>query len=379
MAILSGGSSEAIRMDRLDLGDLIDGDTIIRSSTTLQLDNGGGNVDTFRGIAFLYGGMDVPETDRLVAGTLFAFNRSAAGETILDITGLNFRVHKFVEFARANNDTAAFTIAFADNDIMRGTAFDDVLNGYAGADDLLGGAGADTLRGGAGNDHLYGLSFADGSGDRPDGNDSISGEDGNDYLQGDAGNDTLDGGTGADRIEGGRNEDVIRGGAGNDSLNGNLGNDSIDGGDGNDILRGGQGNDTLAGAFGADTLSGDMGADVLRGAAGADIFVFTSGSTPLGDPGLDMIADFENGFDRFDIGFNVNAVLQGSRQTGLSTAQKAAQLLFDERAGTGEVAVFTVGRDIYLFFSGTGGNEVDSAIQLSGFTQATGIGTNDFV
>lgn len=378
MAILLGAST-AIRMDQLDLGDLIDGDTIERNSFTLQLDNGSGFTDTFRGIHFVYGGTDIPETDRLIGGILFAFNRSAEGETILDISRLNFRIHKFVEFARANNDSAALALAFADSDTMLGTSFDDLLNGYAGADDLLGGGGADTLRGGAGNDHLYGLAADDGSDDRSDGNDSLSGEDGNDYLRGDAGNDTLDGGAGADRVDGGRGNDVIRGSAGSDSLNGNLGNDAIDGGDGADILRGGQGNDTLAGAFGTDTISGDLGSDVLRGGSGADVFLFAAGTTLTGNGGADAISDFENGSDRFDLGFDVTAVLQGARQLSFSASLTAAQALLDERPGTGEVAALTVGRDTYLFFSATGGNQVDSAIQLSGFTQAVSIDTSDFL
>lgn len=369
MAQLSGGTVSAIRMDRLDLDELIDGDTIVRSPTTLSLDNGSGRVDTFRGIAFAYGNAETVLLDRLVTGTLYAFNLTAGGETLLEVTRLVLTLKKFLELARAGNDSAALGIAFANDDDMQGTSFDDVLNGYGGHDDLYGGAGADTLRGGAGNDHLYGQSAMGGA----DGNDSLFGEDGDDYLQGNAGNDTLDGGTGADIVLGGQGSDSISGGSGNDSVEGNDGNDTISGGDGNDSLRGGRGNDSIVGGNGVDILIGEAGNDTLTGGAGSDRFNLSGGS-----PGADVITDFVNGSDKIDLGYRILAVLNGAREGSFSSAAASAQALFNGRAGDGEVAAVTVGSDTYLFFSGTGGDTIDSSVRLLG-VNATAIDSGDFL
>ncbi|ARR52414.1 glycoside hydrolase [Rhizorhabdus wittichii DC-6] len=251
-------------------------------------------------------------------------------------------------------------------------AGDDMLTGTAGHDDIQGGAGADTIHGGAGNDHLYGQSPYGG----PDGADLIDGGDGSDYLQGNAGNDTLDGGNGSDRINGGADDDSIRGGEGNDSINGNLGNDHVDGGIGNDYLRGGQGNDTLIGGDGNDILSGDLGADLLTGGAGIDRFVFAGSGSTLAAP--DRIADFQDGVDLLSIGFKPAAVMTGAAQASLSAAAAEAQHLFDAHPGLGEVAAMRVGADTYIFYSGSGGATVDSAINL-GAVDPAWIGTADFV
>lgn len=374
MAKLSGGTIAAIRMDRLDVDELIDGDAIIQTRTTLALDNGSGRVDTFRGIAFVYGGADTPLLDRLINGTLFSINLTAGAQTLLDVTGLNFTMKKFAEFARAGNDAAALGIAFAGDDTMQGTGFDDVLVGYAGHDYLFGGAGADTLQGGAGNDHLYGQSAEGGA----DGNDRLSGEDGDDYLQGNAGNDTLDGGAGADSIQGGQGNDLLTGAAGNDMLDGDLGNDSIDGGDGNDTLHGGAGNDSLSGGAGVDMMFGDAGADTLRGGAGADRFIFSNGSAMFGGSSADVISDFADGSDKIDLGFRPAAVLVGGREGSFASALSTAQGLVDARVGDGEVAAVTVGSDTYLFFSSKAGSIVDSAVRLIG-VNANAMDSADFV
>lgn len=248
----------------------------------------------------------------------------------------------------------------------------DVLNGTPGHDNIQGGAGADTISGGAGNDHLYGHSPNGGVDDA----DVIDGGDGSDYIQGNAGNDKLSGGNGSDRINGGAGDDSITGGEGNDSINGNLGNDHIDGGTGNDHIRGGQGNDTLVGGAGHDILSGDLGADVLTGGAGVDRFVFAINGSTIAAP--DRITDFQDGVDLLSIGFKPGTVLTGAAQANLSAAKAAAQQIFDAHPGLGEVAAMRVGADTYIFYSGSGGGTVDSAVNL-GTAQPAWITVADFV
>ncbi len=368
MAQLSGGPA-AIRMDRFDVSDLIEGDPIEQGVFTFRIDNGSGNIATYQGVGFTY-----DEESRLNGGRLFAIDFSAGGATQMAITGLDTRLNEFTKLAREGNDAGALGFAFSEDDVFRGTAFDDYLSGYGGHDNLFGGAGADTLVGGAGNDHLYGQSANGGD----DGSDSLSGGDGSDYLQGNAGHDTLDGGAGSDRIQGGQGNDSIGGAAGNDTLNGNLGDDSIDGGDGNDSLRGGQGNDSLSGGLGADRLSGDLGLDTLSGGSGADIFLFSPGSSLFTDAGTDVITDFQNGSDRIGLGFLPTELLFGARQTGFASAVTAAQRLLDGHDGQGEVAVLGVGIDTYLFFSSDGSGLVNSAIQINGVNSIL-IDSGDFI
>lgn len=252
----------------------------------------------------------------------------------------------------------------ADNDGLLGEAGQDTLAGGDGHDALSGGDSADLLNGEAGNDHLFGQSASGGA----DGADTLNGGDGSDYLQGNAGNDILDGGEGSDRINGGADNDLINCGAHNDTANGNRGDDSIDGGSGDDSLRGGQGNDSISGGADNDILSGDLGADTLSGGAGVDTFIF-SGNASLLDgsgAGFDVIADFQDGVDRLQVGYAVTAILYAPVQANVAGARSIAQVVFDGHVGNGEVAVIRVGNDAYLFYSSNGGASADSAVRLTG-------------
>ena len=247
-------------------------------------------------------------------------------------------------------------------DHLEGGRGSDHLDGGAGHDVVNGGEGSDTLSGGEGNDHLYGRSASAGA----DGADSIAAGAGSDYVQGNAGNDTLSGGDGSDRINGGADDDSITGDSGNDRINGNTGNDTADGGVGDDEVHGGRGNDSLAGGDGRDELSGDLGADTLTGGAGADEFVFRGNAALFAGGSADIITDFQAGIDEIQLGFRPEALLTGAAQPDFATATAAAQLLLDGHAGNGEVAAIAVGADTYLFFSGSGGSLVDSAVELAG-------------
>jgi len=100
---------------------------------------------------------------------------------------------------------------------------------------------------------------------------------------------------GVDTLTGSNNADTIDGGRGRDSILGNGGDDNLNGGNGADDVRGGAGDDFVAGGNGNDDLYGGAGTDVLSGGNGNDTFVITV------DTGVDMIADFEAGFDQIDL------------------------------------------------------------------------------
>jgi len=196
-------------------------------------------------------------------------------------------------------------------DTIRGEDGDDTISGDAGIDRLFGGEGNDRIFGGDGDDRIFG-----GNND-----DSLFGDADDDLIYGELGNDMISGGAGRDRLFGGEGMDIISGGSENDRLNGNAGDDSLDGGEGNDTLgggadidtlTGGDGDDTLLGGTGNDmlfgnadddrlfgnedddTLDGGFGNDRLNGGSGSDTFVFSSGY------GVDIIQDFEDGFDMID-------------------------------------------------------------------------------
>ena len=289
------------------------------------------------------------------------------------------------------------------NDVIYGFGGNDIITTGNGANYAFGGTGADTITGGDNADHLYGQSANGGA----DGNDSILGGDGNDYIQGNAGDDTLNGQLGSDRIFGGNGNDTILGGAGNDTVNGNLGNDSIIGEDGNDFLRGGNGNDLLEGGLANDQLFGDGGndsivggasADVLTGGDGADTFSFRgTDANPEGIPSgtttttfYDTVTDYLDGTDKFNLfATGDTSVYVGATTatfTNIAAARVYAQQLLDAGSPSGgatnEVAAVQVGADTYLFYTNTGLNvanqAIDSIIKLNGVS-ASNIGGSDFV
>ncbi|MEO1328316.1 MAG: SGNH/GDSL hydrolase family protein [Pseudomonadota bacterium] len=102
---------------------------------------------------------------------------------------------------------------------------------------------------------------------------------GDDVARGSKGDDTLLGGLGDDLLFGNGFSDLLSGGAGDDTLRGDFGADLLAGAAGDDVLIGGRGRDVLVGGTGADTLRGDIGDDLflftdpalLGAAAGGDL------------------------------------------------------------------------------------------------------------
>jgi Ca2+-binding RTX toxin-like protein len=365
---------DALSVDmRWNLGGLASGTVLAHDSTHWVVNVGGGFVEHLTGTGFAYSAIG-----QLVGGTVtdMAEHEIFNGVDYTDVTISGFAIDagQLLDWAQAGNNAAALQAIFGGDDTIKGSAGDDYLTGLSGHDVVFGGAGSDTLLGGDGNDHLYGQSPNGGT----DGADSISGGNGSDYIQGNAGNDTLDGGAGSDRIYGGADDDSIMGGDGNDTVNGNRGNDTISGDNGNDWLRGGQGDDVISGGAGDDTISGDKGIDILTGGAGNDVFRFAAGDAAIVGGRTDTITDYAHGFDHIALGFTPSVVLTGSAQTSLAAAQTLAQSLFSGHGGDHEVADIQVGSDTYLFFGGSGGDTVDSAVLLQGVSAPT-INLTDFV
>ena len=368
MVTITAGSALPLDFSTLDIANLLDGDITSRSSTSLRLDLGGGDIVLFTGTGFTYNHDGDP-----IGGTISGIKETVNGVLAFDLTGASTPVSQFVDWVLTGASLTALQTIFSGNDVLNGVGLDEVIGGFGGHDNLFGGAGSDSLYGGDGNDHLYGQSANGGT----DSGDLIYGEAGSDYIQGNMGNDSLDGGSESDRIQGGQGNDSIRAGEGNDTVNGNLGNDSIDGASGNDSLRGGQGNDSISGGEGNDILSGDLGIDSLSGGTGADIFTFAGQSSTLA-AGADRITDYVDGTDHIALGFVPAAILTGSQQASLSAAQAAAQQLFDGHAGNAEVAAISVGTDSYILYSSSGGATVDSAILIANVSSGV-FGAGDFI
>ncbi|MEM9271740.1 MAG: cadherin-like domain-containing protein [Cyanobacteria bacterium P01_F01_bin.143] len=212
-----------------------------------------------------------------------------------------------------NNDNDSLTGGNG-NDTLDGGAGNDTLSGNNNDDSLIGGYGNDTLNGGAGNDII------DGQND----DDHLVGNNGNDTLIGGFGNDILDGENDDDRLVGSNGNDTLIGGIGADSLWGQNNDDSLLGGDSNDTLGGGSGNDILdgqndndrlVGGDGDDTLIGGLGLDTLFGQAGSDRFRLESNTTA----NRDLIQDFEDGIDLFELTGTLSFGSLTITQTGANT------------------------------------------------------------
>jgi Ca2+-binding RTX toxin-like protein len=217
----------------------------------------------------------------------------------------------------------AFTMTFADANVVNGTPGDD-----RGDTALVGTNGDDIINGFAGNDELLGLG----------GNDVLNGDEGHDTLRGAAGNDILNGGDGDDFLNGNIGDDVINGGAGFDratfasgavagvTVDLNLQGIAQDTGQGMDTLTGIEHvsgtafDDTLTGDGGDNWIWGQGGTDVLAGNGGNDLI--TSGApgnlTADGGSGIDTLSVNDNGAG--SSGVTVSLALQGGAQaTGIGS------------------------------------------------------------
>lgn len=386
MARFTVGTNIAVDMTKLSASDLIDGDVIEQTSTSLVVNTGDGFIERFSGNGFTYDAEGTP-----TGGTITSFVETLNGSTAFTITEINYSAAQFYQQASTGDTAGTLGQIFAGDDNFVGGNLDDGLTGFAGHDNLSGGSGTDSLAGGDGADHLWGQSVTGGS----DGADLILGGAGGDYIHGNAGSDTLDGGADSDRINGGADNDTITGGSGADRINGNRGNDVIDAGSDDDDVRGGQDNDAISGGQGFDVLSGDLGADTLVGGSGLDlltggegndVFRFASGDSAFATSGTyayvtDVVADFTNGQDLLDFGKRIEDVFDAP-ETAFASVQAAYEYARVEFADADEPPVSAVeaqvGNDVYIFYNAGEGPEIDSAIRLVNF-QIANFDTEDFV
>lgn len=198
---------------------------------------------------------------------------------------------------------------------------DDTLLGLGGADTLAGLGGDDELQGDEGGDVLIGDAPLPPGPETPPPSGPLPGSN---RVSGGPGDDRVWAGFGADTVSGGEGDDTINGfGLFGGSPSGALGAKGADGPDllmgdeGNDSIDGGGGEDTIQGGTGDDTLAGDQGLDLLTGGPGGDVFAlsrvppFVGPGTGQGQGNRDVVADFEDGLDRFELRNFAPAFFQG--------------------------------------------------------------------
>jgi Ca2+-binding RTX toxin-like protein len=96
-------------------------------------------------------------------------------------------------------------------------------------------------------------------------------------------------------FNGSAGSDTLTGGNMDDEIIAHSGADIVLGLDGDDVIEGGNGADQLTGGAGRDLLDGGKSADQLTGGQNRDTFIMAT------NYGKDVVHDFVNGIDRFDI------------------------------------------------------------------------------
>ena len=121
------------------------------------------------------------------------------------------------------------------------------------------------------------------------------------------GHDFLAGGLDDDTLYGENGDDFLYGGSEDDNLYGGVGEDTLAGGTGDDVLSGGTGDDVILGGQGADDVSGGKGSDAFKFSSG-DLVEWSSleGTNDDKFDEIDMISDFEVGFDTISFGEDVD-------------------------------------------------------------------------
>ena len=234
-------------------------------------------------------------------------------EDIAGVTGGIDTVQSSIDFSLAalvNVEKLTLIAGFVGLD-GTGNGLNNILTGNEFANKLDGGIGKDTMAGGAGDDYYFVDNIAEvvtetilnGKGGGIDTVESsvtysLAAHANVDHLilTGSA-NSNGTGNALNNEITGNTGNNVLIGGTGNDTVAAGDGNDKMDGAAGNDVLDGGNANDTLIGGAGNDLLHGGDGNDRMTGGIGNDVFDFNAGD--LGD--LDVVTDFNKGFDRIDI------------------------------------------------------------------------------
>jgi len=184
------------------------------------------------------------------------------------------------------------------------------------------------------------------------------------------------GGDGADVVYGSALANALSGGSADDLLFGYAGNDVLDGGFNNDMLFGGAGNDKLDGGDGDDLLVGGAGKDQLTGGEGADIFQAYTALSDSPITGRDLVADFEQGIDHFDL-----SLIDANTTNGAGTNDAFTFI------GTNEPFVAGAAGQLHAFWSAigqiiegdvNGDAKADFSIELTDPLHAITLSNTDF-
>jgi Ca2+-binding RTX toxin-like protein len=207
--------------------------------------------------------------------------------------------------------------AHGDDEIFGGSGNDRIKSFY-GYNDVDGGSGEDTLdyswfgdytsiniTSGVSVNLTSGNALARNAGirftDSIESVENVVGSDFNDRISGNSAANDLFGGFGSDYLAGGSGADYLSGGSSNDSLYGGTGNDLLYGSSGSDYLAGNSGSDYINAGTGDDDLVGGLGADDMLGGAGVDHFIFSTVDDSNTFIGVDLVKDFIDGIDKFDM------------------------------------------------------------------------------
>jgi Ca2+-binding RTX toxin-like protein len=151
---ISGNSG--FNIDRYSVREMFTYDFVSYSTTRIRAYDDARNDTVATGFGFRW---DMDENP--LGGTVQTLTFREAGSVEFQITGLSLSLKAFYDYARTNQSTAAWALAFNGNDTITGTAHNDLLRGFNGNDALIGSFGADRLFGQAGNDRLTGGPGAD--------------------------------------------------------------------------------------------------------------------------------------------------------------------------------------------------------------------------
>jgi len=233
MAVITGGQSFPIRMDQLNISNLLNGTVAAATADYLRIEYSPDSYTELFGSGVGYSSTGAP-----VGGVITGMRDVVSGREAFQIVGTSISAPYFYSLTVAGDTLAAKKAMLSGRDWVTGTRFADYFETFAGNDTIDGGGGADTMLGGRGNDSYHVNSRSDAARE-------LAGQ-GRDTVL------TATSYTLAAHAEilktvkaSARTKINLTGNELNNIITGNAGTNKIDGGDGSDILKGGKGRDTF--------------------------------------------------------------------------------------------------------------------------------------
>jgi len=151
MTVITAYGNHAFNLAAIDMHDLVEGLSYVRSATTLRINHGGGDYEVFNGYGFSFDASGFPRS-----GTVTAYSAYDDGSLALKISGVGGLAAVTVAAAAKTHatadDQALLRSLLVGADQLTGGNLADVINGYGGNDEITGGKGRDVLTGGVGAD-----------------------------------------------------------------------------------------------------------------------------------------------------------------------------------------------------------------------------------